>query len=79
MTPDLSIYTAAQLAQLRDDVFAERRRRLSGQQVQSGALNGQSYSLSLMSDTELGNLETAIAAYSGTRRRQVRRMDFRTA
>lgn len=74
--PDLSIYTTAEVAEFRTLIAAERKRRLTGESVQSGSKNGKSYSLQLMSDAELSNFEQALAAKLGKRTTQRRRIDF---
>ena len=73
--PDLSIYSAAQVQELKDAVFAERMRRLSGQQVTNGSKNGKSYGLTVMSDAELSALESALSNKLGRRNNRAR-MDF---
>lgn len=74
--PDLSIYSPAELQELRTLVFEERKRRLSGQQVTSGSKNGKSYGVTVMTDAELSAFENGIAARLGLRRNNRARMDF---
>lgn len=74
--PDLSIYSASELAELRTAVKDERLRRLKGEALESGSQNGQSYSLARMSDSELSRMESALAAATGKRTIQRRRIDF---
>ncbi len=74
--PDLSIYTAAEIAEFRDAIKAERLRRLTGESVQSGSKNGKSYTLTQMSDAALSAFESAIAQRQNKRTTQRRRIDF---
>lgn len=77
--PDFSIYTKAEIEPIRDAIKAERLRRLSGEQLQSGNRQGISFAVSLMSEDALSAMESAIAARLGTRSRNNRvRMNFNT-
>ena len=73
---DLSFYTPAQLQELKTDVIAERRRRVTGGTVQSGQKNGKQYSMHLLSDEALGNLEDELARKLKTRGPTKRRINF---
>lgn len=74
--PDFSIYTAAEIAEFRDAIKAERLRRLSGEAVSSGGKNGKNYTLHMMSDSELSAVESALANRLNKRTIQRRRIDF---
>lgn len=74
--PNLSIYTPTEIQELLAAVKAERLRRLTGGTVTSGSKNGKSYSVQVMSDTELNNLEDALAKRLGKSAPQMRRVSF---
>lgn len=59
--PNLEFYTQAQLTTLRNAVIAERLRRVTGEAITQGNKNGRGYSVQLISDQELSNLESEIA------------------
>ncbi len=73
---DLSFYTPAQLQTLKDAVIAERLRRVTGGTVSSGSKNGKSFSMQLLSDEALSNLESELSRKLKTRGPSKRRISF---
>lgn len=76
--PNLSIYSAAEIAELSAAVKAERLRRITGGAITQGNKNGRGYSVELMSEAELSNLENALARRLGTGGAFKRRINFNT-
>ena len=66
----------AEIAALSTAVKAERLRRITGGAVTQGNKNGRSYSVELMSEAELSNLENALARKLGVQGANKRRMNF---
>jgi len=75
--PNLSFYTPADIEQLKTDVIAERLRRVRGESITQGNKNGRGYSIQLMSDSELSNLENELARRLGTTGIKKTRKNFR--
>lgn len=74
--PDLTIYTPAQIADLKAAVLAERMRRLTGGTVTSGGKNQKNFTVQTATESELASLERAIARIESGGRNSIRRMDF---
>lgn len=74
--PNLDSYSSAQLTELQGLVFELRKKRLMGEDVNTGSKNGKSYGIYSMSDAELNRLEDGIARKLNPRRNARARMNF---
>ena len=74
--PNLDSYTPAQLTELQGLIFDLRKRRLLGEDVNTGSKNGKSYGIYSMSDAELSRLEDSLARKLNPRRNARARINF---